>query len=493
MQPIRDQRLQDRHLTEHDHKPLRRLVMGVCCLALVLLVYPLIRAFVTVELNFNEGWNAYHQSRAVAGQLIYGTLSPVAFCNYPPLSFYIVGWLGRIIGDPVLAGRLCSLAAIAAIATSVGLIVRRSGGDRLSSFAGAAICGIVFCTLYIDYAGVNDPQLLGMAFSLAALVVAFGDRESIARGIGIAALVSLSLLIKHNLVIVPVVIFARMALHRQHRQLCAYVAAGAVFGIVATAVLWWREGPQFFDQLLLARRWWLDRAVTMSLHTLSRLGPLILIGFAGLLASRSRDALAILLYAMLSLALGIYFMGGSGTGENMFFDLAIALSIAAGMTIALLRSPAAPRWAAPIALGAAILVPLAKLPVLVLTAHAGLAGGHATDAAAFHDEVAILKAHPGPAFCESQLLCYRAGKAMAVDPFNAIEAVSTGDLPADALTGRLARKAYSVVQINSFARNFHSASPTARAFVSAIHANYHLAHEGLSGQIWLPNSSEPTR
>jgi uncharacterized membrane protein len=43
--------------------------------------------------------------------------------NYPPLSFYIVGALGWLIGDMVLAGRLLSLGAVAVTAVAVALII----------------------------------------------------------------------------------------------------------------------------------------------------------------------------------------------------------------------------------------------------------------------------------------------------------------------------------------------------------------------------------
>jgi len=62
--------------------------------------------------------------------------------NYPPLSFYIVGLVGRVVGDPVLAGRLVSLVAVVAIATAIALSVRRLGGSGVAARISAAF----FCS-----------------------------------------------------------------------------------------------------------------------------------------------------------------------------------------------------------------------------------------------------------------------------------------------------------------------------------------------------------
>ncbi len=59
-----------------------------------------------VPLDPNEGWNAAHALRAMAGQPLYPPPGALLVNNYPPLSFYVVGALGRISGDTIMAGRL---------------------------------------------------------------------------------------------------------------------------------------------------------------------------------------------------------------------------------------------------------------------------------------------------------------------------------------------------------------------------------------------------
>ena len=60
----------------------------------------------SVPLDPNEGWNAYHAAAAIAGAPLYPGTDRFMVNNYPPLSFYAVGWLGWIVGDAIVAGRL---------------------------------------------------------------------------------------------------------------------------------------------------------------------------------------------------------------------------------------------------------------------------------------------------------------------------------------------------------------------------------------------------
>ena len=79
--------------------------------------WPVYRAFLNVEIQNNEGWNAYFADAAMGKVPLYPSPDQFITNNYPPLSFYIVGLVGRLVGDPVLAGRLLSLVAVVAIAT----------------------------------------------------------------------------------------------------------------------------------------------------------------------------------------------------------------------------------------------------------------------------------------------------------------------------------------------------------------------------------------
>ena len=71
-----------------------------------------------VPLDPNEGWNAYLAAAAMAGHA-YPDAHGYVVNNYPPLSFYLVGVAGRIVGDNIIAGRIVSLIAFLGVAAGI--------------------------------------------------------------------------------------------------------------------------------------------------------------------------------------------------------------------------------------------------------------------------------------------------------------------------------------------------------------------------------------
>jgi len=137
--------------------------------------WPVYRAFLNIEIENNEGWNAYFADAAMGKMPLYPSADQLITNNYPPLSFYIVGLVGRLVGDPVLGGRLLSPIAVVAIAVAIALSVRRLGGSSLAARISAAFYVATISRFYVSYAGMDEPQLLGeavMAFGFLGFLIA---------------------------------------------------------------------------------------------------------------------------------------------------------------------------------------------------------------------------------------------------------------------------------------------------------------------------------
>jgi uncharacterized membrane protein len=67
--------------------------------------------------------------------------------NYPPLSFYIVGFAGILTGDYIVAGRLISLVGLLTLSVNIYRLARLLGGERF--FAGFS------SMLFLLYIGTN--------------------------------------------------------------------------------------------------------------------------------------------------------------------------------------------------------------------------------------------------------------------------------------------------------------------------------------------------
>src|SRR6185295_16458982 len=64
-----------------------------------------------VPFDPNEGWNAYFAQMAMRSGSPYPPDGGFLVNNYPPLSFYLVGAIGKLLGDNIVAGRIVSLLA----------------------------------------------------------------------------------------------------------------------------------------------------------------------------------------------------------------------------------------------------------------------------------------------------------------------------------------------------------------------------------------------
>src|SRR5262249_24343650 len=138
-------------------------------LALYFFVWPVWRAQFPIEIADNEGFNAYHADAAVGGGPLYPLPGGLIVNNYPPLSFYALGWLGKVFGDSLYVGRVLSLVSTIGLGALIARVVLQLGGGG----AGAAVGGLWFIATmarsYNRYVGMNDPQLAAQLIMMAAL------------------------------------------------------------------------------------------------------------------------------------------------------------------------------------------------------------------------------------------------------------------------------------------------------------------------------------
>lgn len=418
-------------------------------LAALLAVYPVLRVFAEVQVSYNEGWNLYWQMRAAEGLPIYSGHPAAMFCNYPPLSFLIVGSLGSLGIDMMLAARLLSLASLLFAAWSCGFVVRKFGGDLNDALLAAAALLLPFLVFYGPYVGSNDPQLLGMAFGLAALAVHCGGALTVKRSVVVAALLVACVFTKHNLLALPAAIAIDTLWRADKRARIAFLAAGIGLSLTALGLILAGEGQAFVTQMLSPREWSGSRAFDMSREMLLlNLAPLF-VTIAAILLLRRPWARLIGIYLGLGLVIAVYFSGGAGTGENIWFDVVVALAIASGLAAAACRRAGLRPEFVLAVVAAASAAPVLAAPRVALFDLEGFAGGLQAAEREFAADAAFVAAQPGPALCESLMLCLAAGKDPEVDPFNAYQATRTGTLPADAVTAPIVAQHYGVIQIRS--------------------------------------------
>lgn len=486
-------------VTEGRTDPYKLTVIALALFAAALFAYPVLRVGTVLEIDYNEGWNAWLQTKAMAGKPLYSTANPMFLNNYPPLSFYLVGMLGKLIGDMVLAGRLLSLLAVVVIAASAASVARSAGARPLDALLSGSAALAMLSGFATDYVGINDPQLLAQGFLCAGFALYVSQKHGAARLPGVVLLFGAGLLCKHNVLALPLVTTAHLLWRGTKSERAVYMGSGVVLAAATLAVIEARFGTDFFRNLLASRQYDPARGILLTTEMLDTLQvPLAVIGLYYLLGQGGRVGTKVGAYLGLSLALAAGFSGGAGVDINVFFDPLIACAMGIGPAIAWLRArPGSnPRTCAALAL----LVHAGLIfhaPIDLGRFAVDMAGDMKEREALFRQDIDWLKAQPGKAYCESMLLCFRAGKDIWIDSYAAAQAMTNNRMPPEALTGMLDRHDVAVVQVSS-RRTHHdddaeggqSMPPrfinVADEVFDALKRSYKVQRVGLSGRFYVP-------
>src|SRR5512133_3035151 len=153
------------------------LVIGV----VALFMYPVMRLGYIYQINYSEGWNTYHQREVIEGQPLYTDVlrDPFTQVNSPPLSFYLVGFLGNILGSYLMAGRIISLLSLIGIAILCPLILHSRGVRWKAGIFAGLVCLAVFAGYAPEYIAMNDQHILALFLSFTGLLVYVYRGESL--------------------------------------------------------------------------------------------------------------------------------------------------------------------------------------------------------------------------------------------------------------------------------------------------------------------------
>jgi hypothetical protein len=462
----------------------------LAALAVALTLYPVLRAFFRLEVNYNEGWNVYNAVAADRHLPLYGEKYGWRTVNYPALSFYVVAWLHRAGLAYLTAGRILSLLSFLASCILVGLITWRFCRDYRSALFSAFFCCAIFCIAANEYVASDDPQVFAQVFFLSGFLVYISGRPVFYRLACVSLLFVLGGNIKHNLIEFPLAVLIDLALIGRKPALQYLSVSGVLLGasIYLNTIA---GGPFFLANILNPRSYSFQKASFQFLE--HGFGPVALAMIAALAWSAASlkqgrvRVLAILFLA--SLTVGFVSGGGIGVWVNSYFDIYLSVAVIMGlifhgrlsawpvragagvstfravgsgkMVAQALACDAPPvraegvmhgqiargRLWAPAGLATALLVPFIPVwiagPPLFLNAISGLTERQRQ----FDSEVSFLRSHPGPAFCESLLLCYEAGKSYEYDPFNSANLVKIGRLDPAPLLNKISQGQIADVQL----------------------------------------------
>lgn len=363
----------------------------------------------------NEGWNAIQAARAMGAGPLYPPPGGLIGNNYPPLSFYLIGWLARAGADAIVAGRIVALLSVFAVAAAIGLLVRRLAPHPRWTAPAAALLFLGFAaTLLRPYLAMDDPQWAAHALMTAGLWLLVPEegasRPSTARTVAAALLILAGSLVKHNLVAVPIAVTLWLLWH--HRPVAGVWIGTGLAGLALAALLCGSAyGADFFADLLAAPRHYSAARMLDQGWPLAAIAPPMLLAALPLLRLRRTDARAdlLLILAAVAVPIGIVQQSGQGVDVNADVEAVIALALAGAVALA------EPGWRI-----ARLLLLAAPLAALLPGASRDERGefadrrGQETAWAAIERRIA---AEPGLVACAMPAYCYWAGRGMGIDVF----------------------------------------------------------------------------
>lgn len=460
-------------------------MMLAAIVTLVLLAYvsPVARCFMRLEINYNEGWNAYNARIATAHSL-FSAKPTWTVVNYPFLSFFIIGQLAKIFGDPLYVGRVMSLLGLLLFSFAGYCIVRKLTGHHMPAIYSAVYCLWAILVISDGYIASNDPQMLAQAVILGAFYLYIKSNKSNSSLVLVALLFIIGGNIKHNLVAAPLAVFVDLIVISRRKALW-YSFWGILLGCGSVMINQWLEGPFYWAHVLAPRTFSFAKMLSWPAEIFTIAIPLSICAVWSTLNIRDATRRIVNLYFLLSFVAGFVFFGGHGASKNMFFDGFMAISIIMGLILdSLWHSKAAPiqisnryKWVAPLLLWQ---IACSSYPPV-----------HFNELRAkqmhFDSGVAFLKAQGGPAICEDLLQCYFAGKPYVYDPFNSTSMVDLKLVDPKPMIQRIKEHDFGAIQFDSpIAAMSRPNDHFPNEILDAIAENYRIGKESGNSFIYVP-------
>jgi hypothetical protein len=388
------------------------------------------RISVPLEINVNEPWNAWHASNALAPDRLYPGRNALIVNNYPPLSFIVLRLVSPLFTNAIVAGRVLSILSVLLVGAATYRCARELGVGREPAALGGLWFIATITRFFSEYAGMNDPNFLGLAVAAWAFYVFLAARDT--RTIYVAFfLMAVAGFIKHNLLAIPASAFVYLLITRPNlaiRVAIFGVAVCAIFAALTISVYGWN----FVDQLIMPRQIALLRPLK-SLGHLQWVAPVWPFWIVWLRWSSDRRANRItIILVVVGVATWLFWRLAPAVSENVQFELVFATSLCVAVTVEGLRERSIVTAFGPVALSAVFCVVLiVRLlasfqndPYLLVTSPA-YRFAIAQKSMVFDREVERIRKIPDPVSCSIRSVCYLAGKAFVFDVFAVQQLVAT--------------------------------------------------------------------
>jgi hypothetical protein len=469
--------------------------------AIAYLTYPVLRLGYFYQINYSEGWNAYHQKEAVDGQPLYSdpATDPFTPVSIPPLSLYAAGFAGKIAGDYLIPGRVISMLALIAMGVVSWWLLYSRGSRRRAGLFGSLTAIILIAAYASEYTGMNDPRLLALAIELAGLLAYAVWGETIPGLIVSCVFMSVALCTSQTAFPAALAIGLDVFIQSRRRGL-VWVGASVVTFLILDGLTGFHSVGLFLEQF--------PRLTNFSIDTFfSQLGRLdfvflivlLVTGWAAIICVFQSRLRVISFYFAFAFLFGFAFSGGSAAGIYHLFDLFAAMGLMAGLSVN--RVPAIFHRVPGLAFTATWILPPLLVFCLLFNLPDRLPKPNTLNLLSsmqgnFERDVTEIRKQPGRVYCENLLLCFYAGKLLELDSTTAAELAIQGTSDENLILAVFDTRQFALIQLNrTIPKDLASTSymPGAARMGSmtrnmrvAILKNYRFDHRGGTGVFYVP-------
>lgn len=434
------------------------LLWALLLFAALFFVWPLWRAFFPLEIEPNEGWNAYLADMAVGPGPLYPAPDELIGNSYPPVSFFLIGGMSQLLGDAVYVGRALSLLATLALSVAAAVIVHLFGAKRPAAIVSGAWFAATMARFYERYVGMNDPQLLAQMVMAGGLCW-FIWRRNTKRAVEPAVLMMvLAGFIKHNIIAIPISSLIWLTIEDWSKGLRA-ILVGAAAAAAGLLLCVWLFGPNFVADLQQPRVYHLMGALSSVRGAYYWFVGLLVWAFWAWSERRSSASRFTLLLIGISLLSYVIQRSGEGIDYNSQFDLVFGIAVGLGFAFEHLpRLFERKGWSPTFIRALIILVLLLRLIasprlefayVLFSPEYRAVA---ASNSAVARAEAARIASVSHPVGCDSLMICRMAGKAYVFDRFKVSQMIATGRYSSQEIMARLNTQHVTIETIDPRAR-----------------------------------------
>jgi hypothetical protein len=414
----------------------------------IVFIQPVWRLPHRVYIDYNEGWNAYFSEMAIRFQNIYQPLDVKILNNYPPLTFYLTGFVGKITNDTIIAGRILSIVGLILSSIMTSLLIHRITIRKLlSAFGGMALIGYM-CIYHVDYVGMNDPQWIALGVMMSGFTLFIYYHEHQKYLFLSLCIMLIAGLMKHNLVSIPIAATFWLFIH-DRKKFIIWIRNAILLMALVVLIFQLLYGKVWLQDIFLAPR-------VFHIGSIARVGQWLMpaliyiaVSLFVLLVDKTKEVQLFSFAAMIALIWGIIISAGAGIYNNVLFEFIIMVFIlsfcVADKIIDKFRSHFH---------GIESLINLILfLPLLFRFPHELYELKRSLKEIPIKEkqiseDIKFLADYPNPVICENLALSYWAGKGFALDFYSTGQKLKSGQMKNEAMIQWLETQNISVIQIN---------------------------------------------